>query len=81
MKLIVNHGLYGCETGCCGHWFELQEDSGDFLREKFSFHHPYWEEGEKEKIIEWAKKEAKLLFGEEHTYDLDWDNSVITDDC
>lgn len=32
-KVIVYHGLYGCDTGCCGYWVEVDG------RSSFEFEH------------------------------------------
>jgi len=36
-KYIVYHSSYGCDTGCCGHTVE----SDDEKQSRFSFSHPY----------------------------------------
>jgi hypothetical protein len=41
MKVVVYHSMYGCDTGCCGHVVELQEDDGEAVKEAFEFDHPY----------------------------------------
>lgn len=70
MRVVVLHGYYGCDTGCCGHWIELGE--GDDKRERFRFGHPHGEDR-----LEWAKDLVRQEFGEEHVKDLDWDHCVI----
>lgn len=72
-KVIVYHGGYGCETGCCGHWVELQHEDGT-SQERFEFGHP-------ENTIEEARALVRSLFGEEHVKDLDWENCRIIEDC
>lgn len=45
MKIRVYHGLYGCGTGCCGHWIELRDDEDtETLKQRFEFDHPESEE-------------------------------------
>lgn len=39
MKIRVYHGYYGCDTGCCGHWVEVEGDSGG-IYDQFEFGHP-----------------------------------------
>ena len=75
MKVIVYHSYYGCETGCCGHRIELQEDNGKVVNSDFSFFHPYSQDH-----LEWAKEFAEETFGKEHAADLDWENCLILDD-
>ncbi len=36
MRWTVEHGFYGCESGCCG--YRLSNDSDN--RERFEFEHP-----------------------------------------
>jgi hypothetical protein len=69
-RIIVFHGLYGCETGCCGHFVRL--DDGDDL---FQFEHPY---GEDPRVF--AEDMVRRQFGPEHVADLDWEQCVIVDD-
>lgn len=71
-KVIVYHGTYGCETGCCGHWVEVD---GDPDSATFSFSHPY--SGDP---LDYAKMLVSARFSKEHVADLDWDNCVIVDD-
>lgn len=68
-KVIVYHGYYGCDTGCCGHIIEMDG------KEEFVFDHP-WNEDFKS----WAKELVRESFGEEHVADLDWKNSRVIDD-
>jgi hypothetical protein len=70
-KIVVLHGSYGCDTGCCGHFVEVDgRRVGDF-----SFGHPY--DGDH---LEFAKKLVAEEYGEEHVADLDWENCMIVDD-
>ena len=72
-KIIVYHGGYGCETGCCGHWVRLTNDKGE-TRERFKFKHAYGKDPK-----EFAKAMVESAFGLEHCADLDWENCVIVD--
>lgn len=75
MRIVVYHGSYGCETGCCGHWVQL--DGG---REHHTFDHPWKEEDD---FFAYAQQAIRETFGEAHVADLDWDNSIIvaSEDC
>jgi hypothetical protein len=68
-RLVVLHGSYGCDTGCCGHWIELE----DGTERGFTFLHPYSEDARK-----FAEELIREEFGEEHVADLDWENSIVT---
>lgn len=71
MKIIVYHGGYGCDTGCCGHWVKVDgKDVGGF-----EFSHPYGENA-----LEYAQQVVRERFGEDRVKDLDWDNCVIGED-
>jgi hypothetical protein len=41
-RILVYHGLYGCETGCCGHWVEVETEPGGTgtCYSSFEFDHP-----------------------------------------
>jgi hypothetical protein len=69
-KVVVYHAFYGCDTGCCGHVVELDG------KEHFSFSH-WWGD---EAALEWAKQLVRDVWGEEHVADLDWENSLVTED-
>lgn len=72
MKIIIYHSTYGCDTGCCGHIFEVDgEQVGDFI-----FDHP----GFKEDFKSWAENMVREKFGEKHVKDLDWENCKVIDD-
>ena len=60
-KIIVYHGGYGCDTGCCGHWIDYDDGS----KELFTFDHP--DEGEDFK--KWAEKFLTERLGAEHVKD------------
>lgn len=68
-RVVVYHSGYGCDTGCCGHVFEM----GD--RERWTFNHPYGED-----FRAWAEELVADFFGSEHVADLDWENCRVYDD-
>lgn len=74
MKVRIMHTGYGCDTGCCGHIVETEDE---IQLGRFEFDHP----SSKEEAVEWAKKFLVDKFGPDHCYDLDFDNSEITNDC
>jgi len=73
IKATIEHGLYGCDTGCCGHRIKV----GDHAT--FDFYHPY---GEDSKV--WAERQAKKFAAENgidpESIEMDWLNSVVCDD-
>lgn len=71
MKVVVYHGAYGCETGCLGHWVELEDG-----RSAFSFFGPDTDED----LRKYAENLVRSEFGEEHVKDLDWENCEIVRD-
>ena len=74
-RIRVLHGYYGCDTGCCGHYIEIDDDDAHERHERFDFAHPHGEDH-----LEWAKQFVREQFGEEHVRDLDWENCEIYDD-
>ena len=66
-RVVVYHGSYGCDTGCCGHWIEVENGET-----KFTFDHPY--DGDH---LEFAKKLIEEEFGKDHCHDLDWKRCEI----
>lgn len=79
MKIVVMHGSYGCETGCCGHWLEVDDVD---RRDTFDFDHPWaadWALTDEEKF-KWARDFVAEHLGEEHVKDLDMANSYVVDD-
>ncbi len=77
MKVVVMHGSYGCDTGCCGHWVEVDgERIGGF-----EFLHPNLRrEDPREWALDLAREMVEKKFGKGHAFDLDWDNCVVFDD-
>ena len=73
--VIVYHGMYGCETGCCGHIVELQDDAGAVQSSRFAFAHP-WDTDP----IAFAKALVEEEFGAEHVRDLRWDLCAVSSD-
>lgn len=78
IKVVVYHGSYGCDTGCCGHWVEIA-DTGEQLG-YFDFGHPDYRDNLREWAIEFAQDEVIRRFGAGHTADLDWENSHVSID-
>lgn len=71
-RVVVYHGSYGCDTGCCGHYIELD---GVELPGSFTFHHP-WQEDH----LAFVKDLMEDEFGKGHCHDLDWENCIISED-
>jgi hypothetical protein len=69
-RIVVLHAYYGCDTGCCGHIFEVNGIPGEF-----TFSHPYGED-----FREWAEDLVRQEYGEDHVKDLDWENCILSDD-
>lgn len=75
-KVIVYHGGYGCQTGCCAHWVEFTDDADQVREKSFLVEHP-----QDETPQQFAQRLITRAFGAEHVADLDWENSrVMTDD-
>jgi hypothetical protein len=66
----VYHRYYGCDTGCCGHAIEVNGEES-----KWDFSHDYDNDPRK-----FAEDLISKHLGPEHVKDLDWENSVISDD-
>ena len=73
MKIIVYHAYYGCDTGCCGHVVENDDDVA--MDRRFHFSHPYGD-----KHLKFAQDLVRDEYGDEHVADLDWDNCHISED-
>lgn len=67
-RIVVFHGMYGCETGCCGHVVEIAGS-----RDDFGFDHP--EYGETDEAF--ARRLVTEKWGEEHCEDIDFEKCVI----
>lgn len=76
IKIIVYHGGYGCDTGCCGHYVEVKTD-GKSGSSGFVFDHP---DMEVESKRQFAERVISDQLGAEHIKDLDWDNCTVVDD-
>jgi hypothetical protein len=72
-KIIVMHGGYGCDSGCCGHYVEIDDGSDDYGRRDFVFDHPDPDESDQD----FAKRMITQSFGEDHVADMDWENCMI----
>jgi len=73
-KILVMHSYYGCETGCCGHVLEIDEEE---VSGSFDFDHPPADRG---RWRAWAEEKIREVLGEDHVADLDWENCEIIDD-
>ena len=68
MKIRVYHSYYGCETGCCGHTIEIDDEHS-----QFEFVHKYDDTATKEWATELAKDVVRERWPE--CYDsIDWDS-------
>lgn len=73
MKIVVYHTFYGCDTGCCGHVVETDDDND--MERRFLFSHPYGDDH-----LKFAQELVHDEYGAEHVADLDWEECVICDD-
>ena len=71
-RVVVYHTGYGCDTGCCGHYIELD---GKEVIGSFRFDHPYYEDP-----LQFARKMIEDEFGIDHCHDLDWDHCIVRED-
>ena len=80
MKVIVYHARY-CESGCCGHYVELQDDNGEEIETKLSYDHPPFSSRPvtDEGVKRFIKAVVIEAFGEEHCKDIDFDQCVVSD--
>jgi len=69
-KVIVTHNYLGCDTGCCGHFIDIDDDQIDFFDD-----HPY----EGDDPLAFAKRLVLQSLGEDHVADLDWDNCFVVE--
>ena len=67
LRVIVYHGSFGCDTGCCGHYVQMGGE------EEFKFDHPSYRGDRKD----FVKKLVTDTFGAEHVTDIDWDNVIV----
>lgn len=75
LVVVVAHSSYGCDTGCCGHYVEINGEQVG----RFHFEHPYGEDA-KTWATEFAREIVEEKFGKAHAFDLDWENSRVSDD-
>lgn len=82
MKVIVYHTGYGCDTGCCGHAIDLEDENGKTVRHMFSFDHPDLPSRvlTDEKTKEFLLKIVTEEFGAEHCVDIDFDECIVSGD-
>ena len=81
-RLVVFHGSYGCDTGCCGHYITWDDDTHDRLG--FTFKAAPSSQGKSEQeyreaVVEWAKAEFGDVAAGCSTADLDWENCRLYD--
>jgi hypothetical protein len=70
--IIVVHGAYGCDTGCCGHFVEVDgEQVGGF-----DFSHPDGIEDTPRFIRDLVTE----CCGAEHVKDIDWEHCIVVND-
>lgn len=70
MIVRVYHSEYGCDTGCCGHTIEIDDN-----KYKFEFTHPYGDD--RNDLRGWALGLAKRVVKEnwpECYNSIDWDS-------
>jgi len=73
VKIVVYHSSYGCDTGCCGHVVENDDDEA--MDRRFDFAHPYGGDH-----LKFAQAMVREQYGDEHVADLDWENCHISED-
>ncbi len=69
MRIVVLHGDFGCDTGCCGHAIEFD----DGTHEDFTFEHP--DRGESDE--DFVRRLVIERWGEEHCADIDFESCII----
>ncbi len=77
-RIVVYHTYYGCDTGCCGHAIEVEDDDGSIPKRKRR-NFDFGDCGETDDPLKCAQEMVRDAFGEEHVKDLDWENCVIYD--
>ena len=77
VRVVVYHGSYGCDTGCCGHYVTLE--NGTEIPGSWTFGHPYGDDF-KAWAIDYAQSVVRKKYGAEHVADLDWNNCQVSDD-
>ena len=78
----VYHAGYGCDTGCCGHVFELTKPDGTTV-ERFEFDHPYTDAAG---VAAWALTMAREVVADrwpECADSIDWSTIDVSEarDC
>ena len=81
MKIVVYHGYYGCDTGCCGHYLQVRTDDVAFDQMEVVFGDDGFVFSPQlaEPFREFAENLVREKYGEDHVKDLDWDNCYIVD--
>lgn len=90
VRVVVYHGSYGCDTGCCGHYVELAERLSFEQRGRhgdedglyqWTFDHPSSRRDDfRAWALEFAQRAVAARYGPDHVADLDWDNCIVVDD-
>ena len=84
-RIVVFHGGYGCETGCCGHYIEVDDEQ---VSKSWTFDHPDWvsksEPGwvrmNDEQTRQWVIDYVEETIGEGHLDDIDWEHVLVSND-
>lgn len=81
MRIFLTHGDYGCESGCCGHWIEIEGERPKRLFSSFSFSHPYlWRVDDKEEgVRKFIQDVVREELGEEYLDKIDYTQCVVED--
>ena len=77
MRVTVYHGTYGCETGCCGHWLDVEETNKAY----FVFDHPDSDPSDRAAMVAWAKEAFQGRIPDECLESIDWDSATLVDLC
>ena len=74
-RVVVYHDTYGCDTGCCGHVIEIDDEEVGWV-----FNHPDLDDDDDAADLAWAKEVVRDELGEDHVADLDWENCDLVSD-
>ena len=70
-RILVLHRGYGCDTGCCGHYIEVDGREVAFL-----FEHP----GGSEERMDFIRRIVAQKLGDVDVADIDFTDCVVLDD-